>query len=362
MDIETDFLDVTPAPQSNGPDQLPCSPSPPPALTETGRPKRSYRVPARYEDVPPVGPAPLPSSPSSAPMPPGSLALPRVILHVRDSIRTGINSFGILREYPYRPSHDPDTFVPDEELSNFPRSEHAHQALPAPTFRAPPWPFQNMSIYLLMEWMITGNNQKSVGEMDRLAKDVIGSKDFNVGDIEGFSARQENKHLDECEQEDFATPYSHDGWVESNVQISIPTGLKDKNGLGQQFSVPGLQHRSIFAIMKAALTDITSRRFHFSPFKRIFKSSTGSEERCFDEAYTSNAWLEAHHKLQRQSNEPGCKIEKVILGLMFWWPLYLYFGNLSKYFRGKPSSGASHHVAYIPSVRVSVTNLIYPQT
>ena len=111
--------------------------------------------------------------------------------------------------------------------------------------------------------------------MDRLAKDVIGSKNFNVIDIEGFSARQENKCLDECEQEDFATPYSHDGWMESNVQISIPTGLKDKDELGQQFSIPGLQHCSIFAIMMAALTDVTSRRFHFSPFKCIFKYSTG---------------------------------------------------------------------------------------
>ena len=32
------------------------------------------------------------------------------------------------------------------------------------------------------------------------------------------------------------------------------------------------------------------------------------------------------------------------------WPLYLYFGNLSKYFRGKPGSGASNHITYIPSV------------
>ena len=32
------------------------------------------------------------------------------------------------------------------------------------------------------------------------------------------------------------------------------------------------------------------------------------------------------------------------------WPLYLYFGNLSKYIHGKPNSNACHHVAYIPSV------------
>ena len=32
------------------------------------------------------------------------------------------------------------------------------------------------------------------------------------------------------------------------------------------------------------------------------------------------------------------------------WLLHLYFGNVSKYFQGKPGSGASHHIAYIPSV------------
>jgi hypothetical protein len=32
------------------------------------------------------------------------------------------------------------------------------------------------------------------------------------------------------------------------------------------------------------------------------------------------------------------------------WPIYMLFGNLSKYIRVKPNAGAEHHVAYIPSV------------
>ena len=88
-------------------------------------------------------------------------------------------------------------------------------------------------------------------------------------------------------------------------------------------------------------------------------------QKVLEEAmWTSDAWLEEHNRLQHQPNESGCKFEKVILGLMLWsdsthlanfgsvsvWPLYLYFGNLSKYFQGKPGSGASHHITYIPSV------------
>ena len=85
---------------------------------------------------------------------------------------------------------------------------------------------------------------------------------------------------------------------------------------------------------------------------------------CIDEVYTSDAHINAHNELQKWVNEPGCTLEKVILALMFWsdstqltnfgtakvWPLYLFLGNLSKYFHGKPSSGACHHVAYFPSV------------
>ena len=33
------------------------------------------------------------------------------------------------------------------------------------------------------------------------------------------------------------------------------------------------------------------------------------------------------------------------------WPIYFMLGNLSKYIRSQPDSGAMHHLAYIPSVK-----------
>ena len=213
-----------------------------------------------------------------------------------------------------------------------------------------------------MEWMTTGSNQKSVGEVDRLAKEVLSAKEFNLKDLGDFSAQRENKRLDNSDSSSQKSPLMGDGWLESSVSISIPTGIRNANGA--DFTVPGLHHRTLLSVMKSALTDVTSQRFHFSPFKRIWKRPSGVEERIFDEMYTSDAWLDAHDTLQKQRSEPGCKLEKVILGLLFWsdsthltsfgtasvWPLYMYFANLSKYFRGKPGSGASHHVAYIPKV------------
>jgi hypothetical protein len=337
-----------------------------PSHSETGRPVRRHRIPARYEDIQPEGPARLPPAQSLPPMAPGSSALPRVILHVRDFMRTSQNRFGLFREYHHRPSYDPDHSLSDDELSNHHPAQPPQTSLvPRAESHPPPWPFQNMSIYLLMEWMVTGGNQKSIGEVDRLAKDVLNSKDFRLKDIADFSARKENKRLDLAEQHDVGSPLSGDGWIERDVRIMVPTGEKDNEGRGWPFTVHGLQLRPLCEVMKSALADITSWRFHFSPFKRFWKSPLGAELRCYDEAYTSDQWIEAHDNLQKQPNEPGCKLEKVILGLMFWsdsthltsfgtakvWPLYMYFANLSKYVRCKPSSGASHHVAYIPSVR-----------
>jgi hypothetical protein len=317
-------------------------------------------------DIPPeVSTSSTPMPKSLPQVPPGSYAVPRVILHVRDTMRTVPNRFGILHEYPHRPSYDPDTFVPHEDLSNYqgPASVEQPPGVEGDA-HAPPWPFTNMSIYLLMQWMITGGNQKSVGEVDRLAAEVLTAKEFKPEELTGFSAWKENRRLDKSDAADPDGPYSKDGWVETDISISIPTGVKDAQGRGQLFSVPGLHYRSLLGVMKSAITDITAHRFHFSPFKRLWQKPSGAEERCFDEAYTSDAWIETHDKLQKQPNEPGCTLEKVVLGLMFWsdsthlasfgtakvWPLYLYFANLSKYFRGKPTSGASHHVAYIPSV------------
>jgi hypothetical protein len=358
-------------PEPYAPEQLPSPsirlPSPPivPVLTSTGRPQRTYRLPARYNDIQPAVSAPLPPAASLPPIPPGSYALPRVILHVRDWMRTDCNTFNILREYAHRPSYDPDSFLSEDDLSNYPGQCPSNSAESAPpSLRPPPWPFQNMSIYLLMEWMITGSNKKSIGEVDRLASDVLGSKDFNLEDLAGFSARRENKRLDLSEEDSPDSPYAHDGWLESSVEISVPTGSKDSSGRGALFTVPGLHHRPLLSVMKNALVDVTARYFHFSPFKRIWKPSVGPEQRCFDEVYTSDSWIKLHNDLQKQPNEPGCKLEKVILGLMFWsdsthlanfgtakvWPIYMYFANLSKYFRGKADSAAAHHIAYIPSV------------
>ena len=82
------------------------------------------------------------------------------------------------------------------------------------------------------------------------------------------------------------------------------------------------------------------------------------------ELYSSPAFIEAHEEVRKLSPEPGCNLERVVVALMFWsdathltafgnaklWPLYLYFGNESKYSRSRPSSHLCEHIAYFQSV------------
>jgi hypothetical protein len=230
-----------------------------------------------------------------------------------------------------------------------------------PVMAAPPYPFPNRTIYRLMTWMTSGSHQKSQAEVTRLVKDVIQAEDFNPKDLDGFSVRKCLRALDNSPGKGTVT--FPDDWVETDINIDIPTKLKDDPS--ETFTIPGFHYRPLVAVIRSAFADIQAHAFHLFPFKRVWKDPLDNhEERIFDELYTSDSWLQAQDDLQRQAKEPGCSLERVIAGLMFFsdathlanfgtakaWPLYLYFGNLSKYARSSPTSGACHLVGFLPSV------------
>ena len=275
-----------------------------------------------------------------------------------------------MHEYPHHPSYDPDGQLSVEELSNINPAQvppvvddviEPNGGGPGPS-QTPPWPFANMTIYRLMHWFNSGSHKKSVGETERLVWEVICAEDFDAQDLAGFKVCSQNKIFDASEGQ---TPYSGNGWMESSVDICLPARVKGSETEGKTFTVSGLHYRSLLSVLKSAIVDLcTASQLHFSPFKQFWVKPLGLRVRCINEIYTSDTHIDAHNKLQKQAKEPGCTLEKVILALMFWsdsthlanfgtakvWPLYLFLGNLSKYFCGKPGSGACHHVAYFPSV------------
>jgi Plavaka transposase len=349
-------------------------PSLPPPLTATGRPYRQHRLPRRFTDNLPEALAPAPthyeSQPESGPAGP----VRRVLLIVRDRLVTAANSFGVWREYPHRPSIDPDGSLSLEELSNSHRvlSNSCEQSPAGPPPLSPDspdserpfyWPCQNATIWRVMAWLNNGKTAKSEAEATSFVETVVHASDFNKDELIGFNAHRENQRLDKA----LSGAALKSQFSESSVDILVPSG--DPKVPAKTFSVPGLFHRNLTSVIVDAFNDPLSHLLHLSPFKLFCHNPlTRKEERIYGELYTSDAFLAEHEEVQQHGKLPSddlsCHREKAVAALMISsdathltnfgntkaWPFYLMLGNLSKYFRSLPNSGAMHHLAYIPSV------------
>lgn len=154
----------------------------------TGRPRRTRRLPARFRDTLPTPPAPALSPDPTPDLQSIGSQIKRVTLIVRDRLVTVANVFGIWRDYPRRPSYDPDTIVRPDELSNQRDISNSATNLtpPSSSFQMPPWPFANMSIWRLMTWLNSGSATKMEAEVNRLAKEIRDAGGFQAADLEGF--------------------------------------------------------------------------------------------------------------------------------------------------------------------------------
>jgi hypothetical protein len=325
--------------------------------TEMGKPKWNIRLPRRYRDVlPEVSPPVLAAVEENPPQ----TTVQRVRLIVRDAFDSAMNNFGLWRSYLHRPTYDPDSLISSDDLSNqFPSETDSPQhAKPAARSSI------NTSTSLLMSWQNNGHTTKSTGQLNSLVHDVLLDPKFDVNELKGFKAERAEKQAEKDAADAF--PLLKD-FQTASVDIEVPSGVKDIPS--RMFSIPGLYYRSLVTVIKAAFVDPLSRHFHFTPFK-LFHTvrSTAAQMRVFSEIYNSNAFIQEHDNIRLRGALPpdalDCKLEKVIAALMFWsdsthlanfgtaklWPIYMLFGNLSKYIRAKPNSGAEHHVAYIPSV------------
>jgi hypothetical protein len=354
---------------------------PDPEINAAGRGARKKRLTWKLLQQLPAPPSPLPE-PFTAfediePISEASLPASEAVWR---AIRTTCNSFGLYREYPDIPSHNPDnTLCLLNLVDNSPSIDEMKRSASVSTplslqdpisnssssNAAPFFPFKNSTIFGMMSWMWTGSSMKSIGEMKKLV-DFIKSDDFKKDDLAAFDIHSETTKFDNYLERP-VSDNPQDGWRESEVIIQVPDGKIHSKDNIPTFKVPGLHHRSLVDVIKAAFSDVASNSFHYMPFKSFWKDPSTPESaphRVYDELYSSDAMIEAHTKLQQQPPEPGCTLERVVASLMLWsdsthlanfgtaslWPLYLFFGNQSKWVRGKPKTGSCHHVAYIPKV------------
>ncbi|KAJ7246854.1 hypothetical protein B0H12DRAFT_1203237 [Mycena haematopus] len=215
-----------------------------------------------------------------------------------------------------------------------------------------------------MSWFNNGNTAKSEGELNSLVHDVLQHPEFDVDELAKFDAGRANRQMDIDAQAEFPLLAN---FKETSIEIEVPSGSATQPSLLS----------SIVSVIKSAFADPLSRHFHFAPFKLFHKiRGSAAQIRVFSELYNSDVFLTEHDHIQRHGKLPKddlhCRREKIIAALMWWsdsthlanfgtaklWPIYLLFGNLSKYIRTMPNAGAEHHIAYIPSLPDSIQDEI----
>ncbi|KAK6974093.1 GLOBIN domain-containing protein [Favolaschia claudopus] len=363
-------------------DPRPESPPPriptPPPVRPSGRPGRRIVLPKRYRDESAAPPPPaeipeLPPNPEPTVVEPEATTAPRWF-------KTAPNSYGLYKVFPHAPTRDPDQCISLDDLcissDLLVPDKISDVMLTVPT--APWFPFLNATVARLMTWFHLGANLKSLAELDALVEDVLLQEDFDVAHLRNFSAARENKRLDDTLASNIDDSASApDGWKTASIKIKLPAS---KHCVAEQdapvFEVSGLMYRPLLDVMIEAFQSPMFEEYHTTPFEYRWDPSHNPNDPdipldpadvpvdehglpelpeghqvVYGEIYTSSRMLKAHNELPKAATTPH--LETIIAAYMFCaslWPLYTFFGNLSKYTRAKPTANAGFHQAYFPSL------------
>lgn len=288
--------------------------------------------------------------------------------------QTRWNLFGLSHKYLSQdpPTHDPEEHIILSGLIDKDQSEGGLSEI----FTAPLdfHPYPNKSSFLLGDWFWCGGAQKSHESFTNLLN-IVGSSDFHPSHIRETKWSQIDQTLGRNEFDGMEWEDEDMGWSRSPVTISVPiprqSQKKSAHHTGpQDYTIGHFYHRSFTSVIREKLTNPSDNiHFHYEPYELLWRSSpSGKPSRVYSELYTSSAFLNIHNDLQESPGEPGCDLPRVVVALMFWsdsthltsfgnakiWPLYMGFGNESKYRRCKPSLALLNHVAYFEKVRSQV--------
>lgn len=306
-------------------------------------------------------------------------------LIVRQNFLTLPNIFGIWRKYwDGAPSYDPESTFEDLVNSSSRTPQNHDGSGSSSTVPPSTTSYSSYTAGLLMDWLNNGKPLKSNSELDDLVNNFMLDPDFDLNELRGknFSARQENLRAEKAAAAaalaNAANPafqaHLDANFKETAVDIEVPSGSKDHPSW--KFSVPGLQYRPLLGVIQEALIGPLGSKMHLTPYALFHTPPTNSQSserqkptRLRQDLIDSDVFLDEHKRINRRRHkplpkDPECKLERIIVSLMTWsdatqlanfgtaklWPIYLMFGNLSKYVRSQPSSGACEHIAYIPSV------------
>lgn len=200
---------------------------------------------------------------------------------------------------------------------------------------------------------------------------IVGDPDFTSSDIRDTRWSEINSTLAAggCDEDQDENKWLDEdaGWKQTPISIDVPFHHRMKNPGHQHAVVADLYHRSLVSVIKEKLANPSDdEKFHYEPYDLFWKPNEVTDEvRVHGELYTSAVFRDAHRDLNTSPGEPGCKLPRCVVALMFWsdathlttfgnaklWPCYLFFGNESKYRRSKPTTDLCNHIAYFQTVR-----------
>jgi Plavaka transposase len=338
--------------------------------------RRVRLLPKRYRDLLPESPPFVPPEPAdsslpaqeSSPDPPSEPSSPLAVLARLRRFKTQRNKFGLFRDYNLEspPSHDPEEHMTLEDLTDAADQNFSLDSSPN-AFH----PYPNRNSFRLGDWYWNGGTNKSQASFKELV-DIIGDPEFTPADVRHTNWGHINRSL-----ADDANWLDDDaGWEKTPVTILIPiqhgrNPVSNIDAVPQEYVVHDFYHRSIVLVIREKLSKPDDDdHFHYEPYTLKWQpGGVPNPTRVHGEIYMSGAFRDAHNALQNSPPEPGCTLPRHIIALMFCsdsthltsfgdtklWPLYLYFGNESKYRRCKPSCQLSNHIAYFQRVRHRLT-------
>lgn len=363
-----DGLDVI-LPDENG------TADPEPVLSAAGRPVRPRVLPRRYQQLipDPLPPPPPPSPPEletsrsgMASDASGQAPESMEAEHSPDArraegpVRTEPNQFGLFRVYYGRGPTEPNEINRETErfISDALPEEDDNPDTASNTYA----PYPNESSYRLGSWFWNGNERKSKADFMALVK-LLTSPQFHARDLESTNwTRVDQELADSSETSSFD---SRDGWISTTVKINVPFGMGANGPKPQRFQINDFWYRRPLDVIRNVFESPRAKDFCYTPYElRVKPPAGGSESNVYGEMYWSKAFRDAHAEVQHLPREPGDTLPRAVAAMMFWsdgmavtnfgnaklWPAYMQFGNESKYVRTRASSGACHHIAFLPSV------------
>ncbi|KAJ3524523.1 hypothetical protein NMY22_g10961 [Coprinellus aureogranulatus] len=285
------------------------------------------------------------------------------------------NEFGLWKRYwtlEPRPHNPEDAISPRDIIDNDDTEEgqkgrssgsltvqRAHQSCYHP--------FPNLSSYLLGQWFWE-DRPKSRQSLQQLVE-IITCESFYPQDLLSTNWKNINLSLSSSEFEDSENTWVEDGssWKTTPVTIDVPFNSNCPTPGSHPFTVEGFRFRPLISVIRAKLQDTgKSEHFHFVPHElRWQPPGRSSESSIYGELYQSQAFLDAYREIQSLPPEPSEDgLPRYVVGLMFasdqtmlasfggakLWPLYMLYGNESKYRRSKVSLGLFEEIAYFQNL------------